>query len=101
MKISFEAMPIQNFMVWVSELKGDENFVSHRNCFAECLDSERWEVNEVIREEGKAARFALVFNQCNHAGTTGWEFWTEDREKALACAEKIAQRLGLTLTIVN
>jgi hypothetical protein len=98
MKISFEAMPIQNFMIWVTELAGDEKFVSHRNCFDECLDSERWEVNAVISEEGKAARFAIVFNQCNSPGTTGWEIWTDDREKALACAHKVAERLGLTLS---
>ncbi len=98
MKISLEAMPIQNFMIWVTELAGDENFVPYRDCYFECLDSQRWEVNAVIREEGKASGFAIVFNQCNHAGTTGWEIWTDDREKALACAGKVAQRLGLTLS---
>jgi hypothetical protein len=99
MKISFEAMPFQTFMVEVTELAADEKFVPYRDSFFECPDSERWKVNAVIREEGKAARFSLVFNQMAAAGMTGWEFWTEDRDKALACAEKIAQRLNLTLEV--
>jgi len=99
MKIAFEAMPFQNFMIWVTELKGDEKFVPHRNCFFECIDSERWEVNEVILEEGKAGRFGLVFNQSNTAGTTGWELWTDNREAALACAQRVAERLELPLEI--
>lgn len=87
-------------ILFIEELKGDEQFVPYRDCFFECQDSERWQADCIVREEWEAtAASGSIFNQCRWVGTTGWEFWSRDQDAILQTAMKVAERLGLELTI--
>jgi hypothetical protein len=67
-----------------------------RAIYLRCPDSERWEVDRIIREEAEAAGIKPhIFNQCQWQGTTGWEFWTANTVAILAVATRVAERLGV------
>ena len=103
MKLVLERIGDKGFSLMANELAGDENFVAYRQCFFECLDSERWSVNRIITEEWEKARaqgaHGMLFNQFTWAGTTGWEFWTDDQEVILSVCMAVSTRLGVELQI--
>lgn len=91
----------KNWTLFVNELAGDEKFVPYRSCFVECEGSERWEVDRIIQEAAEEEGIKRnIFNQCRWVGTTGWEFWIDNQNKILAVAMKVAERLGLDVSIV-
>lgn len=90
----------KNWIFSVNELKGDDDFVPWEPSFTRCPDSERWEVNALIREEAeKAGIKSRIFNQCLWAGTTGWEFWTDDVVAIRAVVAGVAERLSLPVDL--
>jgi hypothetical protein len=46
---------LKNWILFANELAGDENYVAHEPSYLRCPDSERWEVDRIIREEAEAA----------------------------------------------
>lgn len=87
---------LKNWILFANELAGDENYVAHEPSYFRCPDSERWEVDRIIREEAEAAGIkSHIFNQCQWQGTTGWEFWTANTAAILAVATRVAERLGV------
>jgi hypothetical protein len=103
MKLVLTKTPGKGYILYVNELKGDENYVPYRNCFFELPDSERWNADSTIRDawdEVKATGVSgSIFNQCTWVGTTGWEFWVESFEAILATATKVSDKLGVELRI--
>lgn len=88
----------KNWIFFANDLANDKGFVAHEPCYHRIPDSERWTVNMYLREA--AEEFGIkqfIFNQCQWEGSTGWEFWTDDKVKIKAVVEKVAERLGLTV----
>jgi hypothetical protein len=87
-------------MLTISELQHDEKFVPHRDCFSDCPDSERWQVDctvlEIAREFGLSQS---LFNQQRWSGHTGWEFWTSDQTLILEFCLAVAEALSLELEL--
>ena len=101
MKLVLAKPPGKGYILYVNELKGDEKYVPYRPCYFELPDSERWNADSTIRdaweEVEKTGVSGSIFNQCQWEGSTGWEFWTDDRPMIKAVVEKVAERLGLTV----
>ena len=88
----------KSWIFFANDLAHDKGFVAYEPCYSRIPDSERWTVNQYLREA--AEEFGIkphIFNQCQWEGSTGWVFWTDDRPKIKAVVEKVAERLGLTV----
>lgn len=90
----------KNHTLFVNELAGDEKFKTGTQCFFDCIDSERWEANRMIKEACAEVGFKNIFNQCTWPGTTGWEFWTDDHDVILNVVIKVIEKLNLDVEIV-
>lgn len=95
----------KNYILYVNELKGDEDYlIGHPDNIYWAPDSERWNADRTIRDawdEVKATTgaYGSIFNKCQWVGTTGWEFWNAGQDAILATAMKVSERLGIELEL--
>jgi len=95
--------------LFVRDLKGEDDFRPQELSFTR-FDSDRCKANAAINECNEVLgvlktrgatwkAFTMLFNQFSWAGTTGWEYWSDDYTLVFQHALLVAEELGLPLHV--
>lgn len=91
--------PSKGWMLTASELALDDQFVPHDSSWMfRQPDAERLKFDRAVRRAA-AELDANVCNQCRWTGTSGWEYWEDDHDKILAHAMRVAELVGVELSM--
>ena len=85
--------------ILVTGLHGDQDFEPTDNCYFRTADSQRWEVNRVIKEQ--AMNLGLghqILNTDKYIGTTGWTIYGARHANSVrAIAQHLANCYGIAI----
>jgi len=85
--------------ILVTGLHNDEGFEPFDNCYFRTADSQRWEVNRVIKEQ--AMNLGLghrILNTDKYVGTTGWTLYGNQHSNSVrAIAQHLANCYGIAI----
>lgn len=91
--------PSKGWMLTASELASDDGFKPwDASWWLDSPDAERLKFDAVVRRLADELN-VNVFNQCRWQGVSGWEYWSDDHDKILAHAERVAGELGVELNL--